>query len=213
MNGTVHPAPVISDFLIYREHVLFPLLFVSIFLGIFLDYVIITQSKSLGTFKYYLLNQTIWAQIFEVLMVVLNSVFLNPYMAGYLGGILRHAANYALTSTFNAVCFSLLVNNISGVVLALLNRYIFTFHPEFRKYLENKYTITAIVTFHAFLYIADVVFYFFALLTRNRFALLQSMKPARHYFILSMNQPLFMLQKPVAKLASSVPSFSMDLSS
>uniref|UniRef100_A0A7E4UYV1 Serpentine Receptor, class J n=1 Tax=Panagrellus redivivus TaxID=6233 RepID=A0A7E4UYV1_PANRE len=157
-----YPPPVISGFFTDRTSTLFPILGISIALGLFLDYVILTQSKSLGTFKYYLLNQTIWAQLFEVLMITLNPVFLTPYFAGYMGGIFRNTAGYAATSAMTALCFSLFLNNVFGVILSLMNRYILTFHSEWRKYLENKFTISVIGAFHVFLYVMDIVFYYMA---------------------------------------------------
>uniref|UniRef100_A0A7E4ZSE9 Serpentine Receptor, class J n=1 Tax=Panagrellus redivivus TaxID=6233 RepID=A0A7E4ZSE9_PANRE len=161
-NTIVLPPLVISDFFTDRTSTLFPILAISIILGLFLDYVILTQSKSLGTFKYYVLNQSIWAQLFEVLMILLNPVFLTPYFAGYMGGIFRNTAGYAATSAVSALCFSLFFNNILGTILSLVNRYILTFHPEWRKYLENKITISVIVAFHVFMYAMDVYFYFTA---------------------------------------------------
>uniref|UniRef100_A0A7E4VDX0 Serpentine Receptor, class T n=1 Tax=Panagrellus redivivus TaxID=6233 RepID=A0A7E4VDX0_PANRE len=163
MFEETYPPPVINTFFTDRTTTLFPFLVISVILGLFLDYVILTQSKSLGTFKYYLLNQAIWAQIYEILMITLNPVFLTPYFAGYMGGIFRKSAGYAATSAMNALCFSLFLNNVVGVILSLVNRYILTFHPDWRKYLENKYTISLIVTFHISIYALDVACYFMAL--------------------------------------------------
>uniref|UniRef100_A0A7E4V6M4 Serpentine receptor class gamma n=1 Tax=Panagrellus redivivus TaxID=6233 RepID=A0A7E4V6M4_PANRE len=58
------------------------------------------------------------------------------------------------------VCFCLVSNVIISVVLSLTNRFILTFHQEYRKYLENKYTFGGLFTFLVFFYITfSILFY------------------------------------------------------
>uniref|UniRef100_A0A7E4USJ2 Serpentine receptor class gamma n=1 Tax=Panagrellus redivivus TaxID=6233 RepID=A0A7E4USJ2_PANRE len=77
------PPPTISPFFFQRYIELLPFLTISSCLGIFTNYVIWKQSDSLGTFKYYLLNQAIWAQLLEIAIILGNPVFLTPYNAGF----------------------------------------------------------------------------------------------------------------------------------
>uniref|UniRef100_A0A7E5A1P3 Serpentine Receptor, class T n=1 Tax=Panagrellus redivivus TaxID=6233 RepID=A0A7E5A1P3_PANRE len=126
---------------------LVPLGCFSVLLGIFVDYVIITQSKMLGSFKYFVLNQTIWAQFLEIIMLIFNPVFLSPYIAGYMEGILHNVASYECSVVATTLSFIVYVNTAIGVTVSLVNRYIFTFFPQYRPLLENKITIICLVLF------------------------------------------------------------------
>uniref|UniRef100_A0A7E4V6V2 Serpentine Receptor, class T n=1 Tax=Panagrellus redivivus TaxID=6233 RepID=A0A7E4V6V2_PANRE len=140
---TQHPAPYIHPYFASRTE-LIPLGIFSIVFGGFVDYVIITQSKGLGTFKYYLMNQTIWAQLLEVLVILLNPVFLNPYIAGYMAGTFQHTGSYEFTVAASTICFMLYINTVISITISLANRYVFTFYQQRRKMLENKYTFFAV---------------------------------------------------------------------
>uniref|UniRef100_A0A7E4ZU10 G protein-coupled receptor n=1 Tax=Panagrellus redivivus TaxID=6233 RepID=A0A7E4ZU10_PANRE len=133
-----YPSPVISSFFESRAPELLPLLCISVILGFFVDYVVITQSKQLGKFKYYVLNQTVWAQLLEAFMILLNPVFLSPYFAGYMGGIFRNVAGYTVTFVTCGICFILFINVIHAIQLSLLNRFILTFRPEWLSIIESK---------------------------------------------------------------------------
>uniref|UniRef100_A0A7E4V7H0 C-type lectin domain-containing protein n=1 Tax=Panagrellus redivivus TaxID=6233 RepID=A0A7E4V7H0_PANRE len=136
-----------------------PLGIVSVFLGFFVDYVIVTQSRDLGSFKYYLLNQTIWAQMLEIFMIVFNPVFLSPYIAGYMNGLLQNIGSYECTVAATTLCFALYLNTEMGVTFSLANRYVFTFFPQHRKLLENKYTWMAIGFYYLCFYGLNVMMF------------------------------------------------------
>uniref|UniRef100_A0A7E4UV11 Serpentine Receptor, class H n=1 Tax=Panagrellus redivivus TaxID=6233 RepID=A0A7E4UV11_PANRE len=106
------------------------------------------HSKSLGTFKYYLLNQTIWAQLLETVITVYSPVFLCPYISGFQSGFLRTVASPQLTNILSIFGYCFFINTVLGVFLSLLNRLIFTFHPNLKRYLHNKYTFAGIIVLH-----------------------------------------------------------------
>uniref|UniRef100_A0A7E4ZYP3 7TM GPCR serpentine receptor class x (Srx) domain-containing protein n=1 Tax=Panagrellus redivivus TaxID=6233 RepID=A0A7E4ZYP3_PANRE len=59
-------------------------------------------------------------------------------MAGYISGFFRNIGNYTFALIMDVVGFSIYVNCVWGTTLSLLNRYIFTFYPQYRIYIENK---------------------------------------------------------------------------
>uniref|UniRef100_A0A7E4V7C1 G_PROTEIN_RECEP_F1_2 domain-containing protein n=1 Tax=Panagrellus redivivus TaxID=6233 RepID=A0A7E4V7C1_PANRE len=151
-------APYIHPYFASRVE-LIPLGIFSVLLGFFVDYVIVTRSSALGTYKYYLLNQTIWAQMLEIFMLVFNPVFLSPHIAGYMSGFLQNIGSYECTVAAATLCFLLYINTVAGITLSLINRYIFTFFPQHRKLLENKYTLMGLALFHIVFYILDILIF------------------------------------------------------
>uniref|UniRef100_A0A7E4VGW1 Serpentine Receptor, class T n=1 Tax=Panagrellus redivivus TaxID=6233 RepID=A0A7E4VGW1_PANRE len=125
----------------------------SIILGIIGFYVILTQSKSLGNFKYYLINQTIWAQLFELAVLLLYPAALAPFPAYYMKGLLRNYLSYKSTVVFYVIWCGMYVNVQLGTVLSLMNRYISVFIPTYRKFTESKYAIIFIALIHIFFYV------------------------------------------------------------
>uniref|UniRef100_A0A7E4ZVD9 Alpha-tubulin N-acetyltransferase n=1 Tax=Panagrellus redivivus TaxID=6233 RepID=A0A7E4ZVD9_PANRE len=67
-------------------------------------------------------------------------------------GIADYFVTYDSAVLSLAAGFCFLTNVISSVFITLINRFIFMFHPDSRRYLENKYTITGIVIFHFVMY-------------------------------------------------------------
>uniref|UniRef100_A0A7E4ZRR6 G_PROTEIN_RECEP_F1_2 domain-containing protein n=1 Tax=Panagrellus redivivus TaxID=6233 RepID=A0A7E4ZRR6_PANRE len=147
-NATTYPTPIMSNFINYRSFVFIPILIVSIVLSIFVNYVILTQSKTLGTYKYYIINQTVWSQLFEIGMILYNPVVLMPYIAGYSGGIFRSFGTYESSAIAITVGFCLYYCALFGAILSFINRYILAFRPESKKYLESKYTFAYIAWLH-----------------------------------------------------------------
>uniref|UniRef100_A0A7E4VM04 7TM_GPCR_Srx domain-containing protein n=1 Tax=Panagrellus redivivus TaxID=6233 RepID=A0A7E4VM04_PANRE len=146
------PPPTISPFFFNRYIELFPFLGISLCLAALTDYIIWKKSDSLGTFKYYLLNQAISAQILEVLIIFVNPVLLTPYNAGLAAGIVDNFASYNTCVYGLAIGVCFFINVISSVFITLTNRFIFMFYPDSRRYLENKYTMSGIVIFHFVMY-------------------------------------------------------------
>uniref|UniRef100_A0A7E4W161 G protein-coupled receptor n=1 Tax=Panagrellus redivivus TaxID=6233 RepID=A0A7E4W161_PANRE len=139
---------VIVKSIFIDRYALLGLEIVNLIIGPFLIHVIVTKSKILGTFKWYLLNQTVFVQIFEFFIILLNPVLLNPYLSGFMSGILGPFIPYEGTLAICCICFCLLANMIVAVCLSVTNRFFFMFRPDFRKYLENKYTMCCLIGCH-----------------------------------------------------------------
>uniref|UniRef100_A0A7E4UUL8 G-protein coupled receptors family 1 profile domain-containing protein n=1 Tax=Panagrellus redivivus TaxID=6233 RepID=A0A7E4UUL8_PANRE len=142
----------IHPFFINRTTNTLPILIINPILGVFVNYVILTQSKTLGSFKYYLLNQTLWAQLFEALYTVYNPVLVCPVIGAFQSGLLRNVASPQLTTIVSIFVYIFFINTAFGVSLSLFNRLIFTFHPNLKPYLHNKFTFAGIVIFHLLMY-------------------------------------------------------------
>uniref|UniRef100_A0A7E4V7E8 7TM GPCR serpentine receptor class x (Srx) domain-containing protein n=1 Tax=Panagrellus redivivus TaxID=6233 RepID=A0A7E4V7E8_PANRE len=150
--------PVIEDFEVnHKIAIIFTT--TSIILGIIGFYVILTQSKSLGNFKYYLINQTIWAQLFELAVLLLYPGALAPFPAYYMKGLLRNYLSYKSTVVCYVIWCGLYVNVQLGTVLSLMNRYISVFIPTYRRLTENKYAVMFMALIHIFLYVVLAIAY------------------------------------------------------
>uniref|UniRef100_A0A7E4VA50 Serpentine receptor class gamma n=1 Tax=Panagrellus redivivus TaxID=6233 RepID=A0A7E4VA50_PANRE len=150
--------PVIEEFDI-NDKIVIIFSSASIILGIIGFYVILTQSKTLGNFKYYLINQTIWAQLFEIAVLLFYPVALAPFPAFYMKGLLQNYLSYKPTTYLYVIWCGLYVNVQLGTVLSLMNRYISVFIPNYRKFTENKYAVTFVALIHLFLYVMLAIAY------------------------------------------------------
>uniref|UniRef100_A0A7E4WB36 G_PROTEIN_RECEP_F1_2 domain-containing protein n=1 Tax=Panagrellus redivivus TaxID=6233 RepID=A0A7E4WB36_PANRE len=82
-----------------------------------------------------------------------------PYTAAFMGGIFRDVMTYEAAITCACLFLCLYINVITSIFNSLINRFVFMFRPHWRKYVENKYTISAIVVMHLSSY-AGVTFLF-----------------------------------------------------
>uniref|UniRef100_A0A7E4VD37 Uncharacterized protein n=1 Tax=Panagrellus redivivus TaxID=6233 RepID=A0A7E4VD37_PANRE len=80
----LHSPPEVASFFVNRTVELLMVLSINTVLATFVFYVILTQSASLGSFKYYLLNQLIWAQILEFGLLLTCPVFVGPCLGAFL---------------------------------------------------------------------------------------------------------------------------------
>uniref|UniRef100_A0A7E4WCR0 Polyprotein allergen nematode domain-containing protein n=1 Tax=Panagrellus redivivus TaxID=6233 RepID=A0A7E4WCR0_PANRE len=122
-------------------------------------YVILTKSKTLDSFKVFLFLQTLWAQLFEIVVILTNPIPCAPYTAVLMGGIFREVMTYEAAVGCACLFLCLYINVITSIFNSLVNRFIFTFRPHWRKYVENKFTISGIVLSHFAAY-AGVSFIF-----------------------------------------------------
>uniref|UniRef100_A0A7E4UVD9 G-protein coupled receptors family 1 profile domain-containing protein n=1 Tax=Panagrellus redivivus TaxID=6233 RepID=A0A7E4UVD9_PANRE len=75
-----------------------------------------------------------------------------PVIAAYQSGLLRDVASPQLTTIISIFAYVFFINTAFGVFLSLCNRFIFTFHPNLKPYLHNKYTFAGIVILHFVMY-------------------------------------------------------------
>uniref|UniRef100_A0A7E4VIV4 Uncharacterized protein n=1 Tax=Panagrellus redivivus TaxID=6233 RepID=A0A7E4VIV4_PANRE len=144
-----HPTPEIDDFFLNRTIGPLILVVLNSILACFAFFVIWTQSSSLGSFKWYMLNQLVIAQAMEFALWLISPVMMGSYMAFYAAGVYGY---FATTKTLYLSWFIGLAGAVHiffGIYLSLFNRFVFLFKPHLKKWLHNKYTFALIVLCHA----------------------------------------------------------------
>uniref|UniRef100_A0A7E4UVM0 7TM_GPCR_Srx domain-containing protein n=1 Tax=Panagrellus redivivus TaxID=6233 RepID=A0A7E4UVM0_PANRE len=81
--GAIEIASIFCD----RNGLNIVLLIVNVSLTIFSSYVIITKSKSLGKFKYYVLSQNVIGSFTSFTLIIVNPVLLPPHYCFFVVSI------------------------------------------------------------------------------------------------------------------------------
>uniref|UniRef100_A0A7E4UYN4 7TM_GPCR_Srx domain-containing protein n=1 Tax=Panagrellus redivivus TaxID=6233 RepID=A0A7E4UYN4_PANRE len=119
-------------------------------LFVFVFYVMWTQSSSLGSFKWYLLNQLVVAQLLDIGLLLFDPIMMGPYVALYSNGVASPIITTKLVYFGTFAAFTGVLHYLSSIYLSLFNRFVFLFRPHLKSRLHNKYTFICIVLFHAF---------------------------------------------------------------
>ena len=138
----------------------------------FLLYIILTQSEKLGTFKWFILNSSIWSLGLQTSIGLTKPYFLLPAAAGFQLGIFRHTATFQSTAMATLIVTAFTMNSIIGLALTLGHRYIGAFDTKMRKYFHTKkcYFFIFIIYFSTHLFIFGVIF---PVLTLDRSTILE----------------------------------------
>uniref|UniRef100_A0A7E4UQW7 Serpentine Receptor, class T n=1 Tax=Panagrellus redivivus TaxID=6233 RepID=A0A7E4UQW7_PANRE len=99
-----------------------------------------------------------------------NPVFLTPYMSGFAAGLFRNSMPSEVIAVLTIIGFCILGNTLNGVFLSLMNRYIFMFHKNLRKRLQNKATLVVTVFLHIFFYFIFIFFVRFSITDHDTLA-------------------------------------------
>uniref|UniRef100_A0A7E4VD59 Serpentine Receptor, class J n=1 Tax=Panagrellus redivivus TaxID=6233 RepID=A0A7E4VD59_PANRE len=103
----------------------------------------------------------IWSHLFEVIMMISNPVVILPYGCGFVSGIID---NFLMTTEVAlahiAIGFFIAAAKFVSTILSATNRFLFTFKPNLRKYIDNKYFYTVLVFAFA-VFLAIVVRYLY----------------------------------------------------
>uniref|UniRef100_A0A7E4ZVU6 Serpentine receptor class gamma n=1 Tax=Panagrellus redivivus TaxID=6233 RepID=A0A7E4ZVU6_PANRE len=94
----------------------------------------------------------VWSHFFELLMIIGNPVVLVPYTCGFMNGPILYIVTTQIALVFIFAGFCIFVVKNIATFLSLLNRFLFTFYPYLRKYLDNKYCFMGIMTFSCSLF-------------------------------------------------------------
>uniref|UniRef100_A0A7E4ZSU4 G_PROTEIN_RECEP_F1_2 domain-containing protein n=1 Tax=Panagrellus redivivus TaxID=6233 RepID=A0A7E4ZSU4_PANRE len=90
--------------------------------------------------------------VLELILLSAISTNLTVLLINFQGGILRSLTYHATLAVWG-VLVGLYLNTTTGIILSLVHRFVFTFHPNIRKYMENKYTLIGIIIFYLICYI------------------------------------------------------------
>ena len=92
-------------------------------LGPIVWYIIIAQSKSLGRFKWFLLNHSFWSFAFMIMVILFRPIILLPAGAFYCSsGIFRETSVTSSIVTFLGA-LSMVVMSLGGICMSLCYRY------------------------------------------------------------------------------------------
>uniref|UniRef100_A0A7E4ZW38 Serpentine Receptor, class Z n=1 Tax=Panagrellus redivivus TaxID=6233 RepID=A0A7E4ZW38_PANRE len=151
--------PQIADYFMHRTVETTIMLTINVILAMFITHVIWTQSSSLGSFKYYILNQFIASQALEFGLLIHNPVLLGPYIANYSAGIFAYIVTDQLLYLSAFLTYGLYFHALTSIFLSLFNRFVFLFRPHLKQWLHNVKTLSFIVFLHLFF---DALFAFSA---------------------------------------------------
>uniref|UniRef100_A0A7E4V1D2 Serpentine Receptor, class H n=1 Tax=Panagrellus redivivus TaxID=6233 RepID=A0A7E4V1D2_PANRE len=127
-------------------------------LAMFLSYVIITKSKHLGSYKYFLLNQNISGVLLSMVLVLGRPVALAPYYCIFMAGPLRLFAGTTTTIILASSAILYFLNAISIIVVSIINRYIHMFHSTYTYVFQKWYLFILINILFNFLFTLAFLF-------------------------------------------------------
>lgn len=105
------PLPFLVEFYIYYSYFTLTLCWL---ITPFLFYVIITQSRNLGDFKWLIFNHSFWCLALESLLGLVKPLFLSPAAGGYQVGIFRDYGSFKTCGIAAIFCFIFSSNCILG---------------------------------------------------------------------------------------------------
>ncbi|KAE9548543.1 hypothetical protein FO519_008246 [Halicephalobus sp. NKZ332] len=121
--------PVIADiFLIYSSIIGI----VTVAIAPVHFYIVLTRSKTLGRFKWFILNHSFWCLLFTLSVVIIKPVILLDAASGFLGGIFRNTSKQT-TIVALFVILSLAIMSVGGICMTLAYRYFGLFPGKIRE--------------------------------------------------------------------------------
>ena len=143
------PSEAIINFYFWYSYIT---LFLSWLIAPLLFYVILTQSKNLDNFKWFILNHSIWCLALQTKLAVTKPLILVPALAGYPLALLR-SGNYRSTVVCAILAIVLIVYCIASLFATLLCRYLLVFPSGLTQYFSKKLFIFIAVGLSAIMYL------------------------------------------------------------
>uniref|UniRef100_A0A914PVS8 Uncharacterized protein n=1 Tax=Panagrolaimus davidi TaxID=227884 RepID=A0A914PVS8_9BILA len=107
----------------------------------FLFYTIFTQSKTLGNFKWFILNHSFWCLAFETVFGIFKPMLLPPIAAGYQLGPFRHLWNWKSSIIAIFLCLGITGSCVISVSATLASRYLLIFPGSLFKWFNLKIAV------------------------------------------------------------------------
>ena len=120
-------------------------------------YILLTQSKTLGKYKWFLLNQSVWSLLFTIVAVIGKPIFLFHAPAFYLGGVLRETS-VEVSIIFFFLILSLSVMNIGGNSMSCAHRYTDILPGNIKTAFESPFMLVFFYYIH-FIFIFLIIFF------------------------------------------------------
>ncbi|KAE9551628.1 hypothetical protein FO519_005156 [Halicephalobus sp. NKZ332] len=120
---------------------------VTLLLAPIVFYVILTQSKQIGNFKWLILNHTVWCFCQEVVLGIVKFVPLSPYTAVYQAGYFSET-NFQNSVIFVIIFLILTINSVMGVIMTMFTRYTVLFPAQWQQIVYRKETYFLLFVSH-----------------------------------------------------------------
>lgn len=172
-------------------------LFMSIILGIliitlpFYFYILLTQSKTLSIFKWFLINHTVWNVSFTMTFAITKPVLLWPAASGYFNGFVNSSDDIRTDVFIICWIFIVTVLSIAGNCMSLAYRYVTIFKEKVGFFISTTALKIYILIQVLFVFVA-VLFCYFLSFTPKIEMLLRSLK-YNGLRNISAHQPSFFL--------------------
>ncbi|KAE9548229.1 hypothetical protein FO519_008559 [Halicephalobus sp. NKZ332] len=122
-------------------------------------YIILTQSKTIGKFKWLILNHTFWCFCLENLLGIVKPVLLAPACGGYQIGFLKNASFKSSVIT-TILCYFFSLGSIVGLMMTIFSRYMFIFPSKWQRIFYRR----EFYIFVAFLHIISMFIIFYIMI-------------------------------------------------
>ncbi|KAE9547050.1 hypothetical protein FO519_009738, partial [Halicephalobus sp. NKZ332] len=106
---------------------------ITAFIAPFYLFIILTQSKSLGTYRFFLLNHSIWTICAELALSLTKPCFLMPGAGGFVLGPLGKIGNSTMSCYFIFADCLFILFTIVGMTMSLTYRYTSIFPGRVKK--------------------------------------------------------------------------------
>ena len=126
-----------SYFSLFATWLVSPLLF----------YVIFTQSRQLGSLRWFILYSATWCWIFETVLSFNQFIILTPSTSVYSIGVIANHGSFDKTFFANIIAVACIVNYSIALALALSSRYLFVFPSALTGWINLKIMLGIAFTF------------------------------------------------------------------
>ncbi|KAE9552228.1 hypothetical protein FO519_004572 [Halicephalobus sp. NKZ332] len=122
-----------------------------------LFYAILTQSKSLGNLKWFILNHNFWLLMMELMFFLFKPILIFPYNGVLATGILRTVSYKTfIIGIFTTLLFTVFAG--LGLAGTFIERYVGAFDSIFKKFWNSTYAKIAFALSHLFFLVMIVVY-------------------------------------------------------
>ncbi|KAE9548204.1 hypothetical protein FO519_008584 [Halicephalobus sp. NKZ332] len=114
---------------------------ITVSMAPFYLYIVLTQSKSLGTYRFFILNHSIWTICAEICFGFSKTCMLMPGTAGFILGPLGKIGGIKMTTYFFLVDCLFMLFTIIGMTMSLIYRYTSIFPGRTKEIGTSKWMI------------------------------------------------------------------------
>ena len=120
-------------------------------------YIILTQSKVLGRFKWFIINHSFWCFLFTLSLVITKPVLLLSAASGFLAGVFRETSSQ-ITAIVLFIVLSLAIMSIGGICMTLAYRYFGLFPGRIADACQSIWMIIFLLGVHIFFIVLLILF-------------------------------------------------------